>query len=185
MIFCECPAQKNTCFHLVTRSATNSFGPCMLYLTLWNQQSGVFCLFSRHIQVNVVSRKMITLESEDVREGKLLRTIKLHSMNYGVGPLDFCGVGDVITLGRKQSVLLFSSIKENIWHFIRSCVRFVGLCFGDPALSEWQRHRLRRSALARNKWKPGIVYNNSFIGYLLTVSCMVRKIQIQIIHKTT
>src|ERR1700677_3933122 len=55
-------------------------------------------------------RKMITLESEDVRESKLLRTIKMHTMNYRVGPLDFCGVADVITIGRKQYIPVSESL---------------------------------------------------------------------------
>jgi hypothetical protein len=42
-------------------------------------------------------------------------------------------------------------------HVLKS-YRYVGLCFGDPQMSEWHRLRLRRSAETRNKWKPGIFF---------------------------
>jgi hypothetical protein len=45
---------------------------------------------------------MIKSTSEKVKRGKLMTNIKLHSMNYTVGPLDFVGVADVITVGLKQ-----------------------------------------------------------------------------------
>jgi hypothetical protein len=56
-------------------------------------------LLSKHL---TISRKMIKSTSEKVKRGKLMTNIKLHSMNYTVGPLDFVGVADVITVGLKQ-----------------------------------------------------------------------------------